>query len=418
MFRNSSSTLYVVKNCSGVLIKKDLHKLFGVSAASGVDSIRVGDLILSVNEQDPVSLAGIDSIVKRAPGDSVFICVDRSTENTSIVFKVAKSSISSGIARTIPPTAYVFDVIENGASDRAGMKIGDLIVHINGKGFKNVAEADSIMHQGQIGKSIEYQVLRANRTVRLDVTLAAFGIPISCFIVFLSGLLYMMTGLFLSLKRPQLKAARFTGLTFLTLGFFIAVSLLLRDSSNDLFVRVRGITFVCSLYFGLALLFHSRHYFPKERPELLSRRWIRITMYGLAAIAIIHAFVNQASSLPFGMALMFLFAAGVSIYFWKQCPPEYKKLSRIVNWISAVALVITVGIGSLININISNNQDYTYLFGYMGGVPCRDSSGTSLLDRKVPLIATWICGCGGIFNIRLFPGCGYSCWRRFLSKSL
>ena len=364
-FRNSSSTLYVVKDCSGVVVKRDSHKPFGTSTEHGVDSIRVGDLLLSVNDEVPVNPAAIDSIVKKTSGDSLLISVDRSTENTGIVFKVMKSSISSGIVRTIPPTAYVFDVIENGASDRAGMKIGDLIVRINGKGFKNVLEADSIMHRGQIGKSIEYEVLRANRTVKLNVTLAAFGIQISLFVVILSGLLYMMTGLFLSFKRPQLKAARFTGLTFLMLGFFMVVLLLLRDSSNDLFVRVRGVTLVCSFFLGLALEFHSRHYFPKERPELLSHRWIRITMYVLAAVSIIYPFANQGASPFLGLAPMFLFAAGVSIYFWKQCSPEYKKLSRIINWVSAISLVIAAGIGFLIN--MTNGQVYTY-FGYMGGV--------------------------------------------------
>ena len=50
-FRNSSSTLYVVKDCSGVVVERDSHKPFGTSIEHGVDSIRVGDLLLSVNDE-------------------------------------------------------------------------------------------------------------------------------------------------------------------------------------------------------------------------------------------------------------------------------------------------------------------------------------------------------------------------------
>ena len=133
-FRNSSSSLYVVKDCAGVIVSRESYKPLGIHCI-GMDSIRVGDLLLSVNGKVPVNPAAIDSIVKKASGDSLLLSVDRSTENTGIVFKVVKSSITSGIVRIIPPTAYVFDVIENGASDHAGMKIGDLIVTHQRKGI-------------------------------------------------------------------------------------------------------------------------------------------------------------------------------------------------------------------------------------------------------------------------------------------
>ncbi len=325
------------------------------------DSVCVGDLLVSINDHTPATPSEVDGIVARNAGDSVLVTVDRPSETARINFKVKKPDLSSGMIRVIPPTANVCDVTERGASDRAGMKVGDLILRINGQGFKNVSEADSIMRQGQIGKSIAYEILRGNQLLRLNVTLAAFGFPISLLIMFLAGLLYMVTGTFLSLKRPGLKAARLTGLSFLALGFFFVVTLLQRDTYIDTFVRIRIFSMTCSLFLGMAVTFHSRSYFPIERPELLTRPWIRIAMYALAVICIVIVMTIKGQSGLFCIGTMVLVTAGVSIYFWKQCSHEYKKLSRIINWVSVIALVIVVGFGYLVN--MTNSQTY---FGYMG----------------------------------------------------
>jgi serine phosphatase RsbU (regulator of sigma subunit) len=363
-FRDSPSRLYVVKYFSGNVAGKISNKLFETYTSYPKDSIQVGDLLLSVNDRTPAGIADVDNIIRQTPSDSLLVIkIDRSTENATIVFKVAKSAISVGAIQAIPPTAYVFDVIEGGASDRAGMKIGDLIVRINSKGFKNVAEADSIMRQGQIGKEIAYEVLRANHLVTLNVTLASFGFPFSLLVFFLSGLLYMVVGMFLALKRPQLKASRLTGLSFLLLGFFMVVILLQRDPLRDLFVQVRAFTMLCSLYIGVALIFHSRYYFPKERPELLSRWWIRLVAYALAVFCIIIGLTIKDASALLGIAVMVLYFIGVSIYSWKQSNPEYKRLSRIINWAGVVSFVSATAIGFLIS--LTKSQVY---FGYMGMV--------------------------------------------------
>ena len=361
-FRDSPTTLYIVKGFPGIALEKSSNRAFVRYTTYSEDSIRVGDLLLSVNNHVFNSPEETDSLMRRTPGDSTLtISVDRSAENARIVFRTKRSAIPGEFVRTIPPTAYVFDVIENGASDRAGMKAGDLITRINGKGFKNVLEASVILGQGQIGKSIEYEVLRANRILTLNVTLAAWGLPISLLIVFLCGVLYMTVGVFLAMKRPHLKAATLTGLMFLFLGFFLVASLFQRDFANDLFVRIRAVTLTGSLFFGMALIFHSRHYFPKERPELLSRPGLRIGMYALALLCIILSLTIKGLSglITFGAMLFFMIV--VSLYFRKECSPEYKKLSRIINWTTVVSSLLGVGIGVLVN--LTNGQAYV---GYLG----------------------------------------------------
>jgi len=362
-FTNSPSTLYVVKNISGILLKKTPHRVFQTSSDAGRDSVVVGDLLLSVNNQRPASPADIDAIVKRTDGDSLQVTVDRATSYAEMLFRVPKSAVSSASARTIPHTAYVFDVIEGGASDRAGMKIGDLIIHINSHGFNDVFEADSIMRQGQIGKSIEYEVLRSDRILTLNVVLASFGFPISLLVLFLSGLLYMGTGTFLSLKRPQLEAARLTGLALLLLGFFIISTFVQRDSSPDLFVRVRGLATLFSIFLGIALSFHSGLYFPKERPELLSHPWLRVTVYALAVAGIILTLVFKQSTGLYSLGGMLVFIVVTLLYFWRESNMEFRKLARIINWTFLFSLLATIGLGFLAN--KTNNQSF---IGYIGVV--------------------------------------------------
>ncbi len=95
---------------------------------------------------------------------------------------------------------------------------------------------------------------------------------------------------------------------------------------------------------------------------MLSRPWIRTVMYILAVLSVGVVMTLKGQSGLFCIGAMALFIAGVSIYLWKQCSHEYKKLSRIINWASAIALVLAVGFGYLVN--MTNSQTY---FGYMGG---------------------------------------------------
>jgi len=46
------------------------------------------------------------------------------------------------------PSMLVVEVARGGASDRAGMKVGDFITRINGEGFKTSTDADRVMRQG------------------------------------------------------------------------------------------------------------------------------------------------------------------------------------------------------------------------------------------------------------------------------
>ena len=349
LFTNSPSKLYVVKNITGVESGRRQEKTMSRPGLAQGDSIRVGDLVLLVNEKRPASPQELESIAAGSTGDTINVTVNRPAERADYFFRVRKSSLTSTIARVIPPTADVVDVTEGGASDRAGMKVGDLIVRINGKGFDNVLQADSIMRQGHIGKSIEYEVLRENRLLTLNVVLASLGFPFSFLVVFCAGLLYMGTGAFLSLKRPQLNAARLAGLALLLLGFFILTTYAQRDSVVDLFARVRGVVTLFAVLLGIAIFYHSGHYFPKERPELVARPWLRLSTYGIALVGATATMIFKGNVGLISLFVIILWIVVVVIYYRKQSSTEYRQTARIINWTSLCSAALTIAFGYLAN---------------------------------------------------------------------
>jgi S1-C subfamily serine protease len=83
---------------------------------------------------------------------------------------VSQDVLQSIALHELNPTAHVIAITEAGASDRAGMRVGDLIEKINGHSFRNIFAADSILRSGQEGKVLQYQVIRGEKTLLLDVT--------------------------------------------------------------------------------------------------------------------------------------------------------------------------------------------------------------------------------------------------------
>jgi hypothetical protein len=160
----------------------------------------------------------------------------------------------------------VISVTKGGASDRAGMQVGDVITRINGKTFENAIEADLILRRIEPGSLVEYIILRDDRELRLDVRLALFGINIYILFFFLTGLVSLITTALFGLLRPHLKEARLLFMTF----FFWSMCLLLAGYRLS-FLMVFQIIVVP---IALMLLFYSRLYFPILRRDILQRRWL------------------------------------------------------------------------------------------------------------------------------------------------
>ena len=69
---------------------------------------------------------------------------------------------------------YVGSLVEGGAAEKAGMKVGDNIIAIGDVAISSVANVKSQLNNYSVGDTIQVQVIRDGRTLTLDVTLDEF----------------------------------------------------------------------------------------------------------------------------------------------------------------------------------------------------------------------------------------------------
>jgi len=318
-------------------------------------AIREGDILVMVQGaySKGKSLAEAREQLEEGLRDSIVVLgVYRAGELMTVKYRVAGEAVRRASLVSLDSTVVVVGVTPGGASDRAGMLIGDIIERINGLKFGSAMEADRILRRAQSGGSVTYEVLRGSKHLRLDVLLATFGIPLANLIFTLAGWVYIGIGAFIALKRPQLRAACLVGLSFMLYGFVIAVWTIRRDPDPTLFVIVRAAGIAAALFFAIAVNWHASMYFPREREELVSRRWITWGNYVLAFILFGAAvFLGARGELDGNkgiillsvlISLLVIYNVVVRTRYRKFRPPEYAAQRQIITWTSIAVGIITI----------------------------------------------------------------------------
>lgn len=337
-FTTTPSNVYIIKTFPAPSSSESAN-----TANSIADSIKVGDILLNVNDRRLARNQSLPDILQTLPNAAALrLRILRPSSKREKTYQVTKAALPDSFYRLLPPTVRITDVFKNGASDRAGMRIGDLIFRINGRDLKSyqetAGEADVILRSGQVGKAITYDVIRNNQTLRLQVKLAKFGVAIPLLIFCLAGLVYAGTGSFIALQRPYIKAARLTGLAFLLIGSFMTITMMQRDVIIDTFAIFRNVTLACGALFGLAVWLHSSFYFPKERPELLAKPWMSYGFYALALLALSMVILwRENRFIIFGVVFLLFYNIGIHFLHRKQKTTELTKLTRVIKWTGIIA---------------------------------------------------------------------------------
>jgi serine phosphatase RsbU (regulator of sigma subunit) len=345
IFRTSPSDLYVTRSIPAQLIKQqNLKEGF---TDTQVDSIHVGDLILNINDRLMSRAKQLQRLLNKIPEDSLLnIFIFRPSQSAGFTYLVRRGDIPDSSFRDIPATVYISDVTPGGASDRAGLQVGDLIYKINNLRFKDEREAQKILLGGKSGNTLAYDVIRKNKTLTLSITLANIGIRLSALALILSGLAFMALGIFVGITRPEFKAARLMGLSFVSLGFFLTIFLpyiVDRFLPNDTFLAIRHIFVLFCVFFSFPFWLHMCHYFPIEREELQKRRWIRYTSYGIAALFFLLTIsTGNIRFVPIGILLLLLFN-NIQFFFRKERSEEYKKFHRTI-FRASIIVASSIGI--------------------------------------------------------------------------
>lgn len=374
-FTTPPSPLYITRSfpaeqqySSGISIPRQLRP----------DSVYSGMMLLAIDNQDVISLEQVQTLLReRSSTRYIAMQVFSLVENTAKTYHVQREHIPQNFVREIPPTAHVISVEPGGVSDQAGMKVGDLIISINGKRFSDIQEADRIMRQSQANLAIKYEVLRNNSTLTLTLTLSRVRFPLPLLIIFLCGLIYIGFGLFLGLQRPQLAAARLLSLAFICVGFIWLVWSHTSLAMPIIINILRFLTFLLAAFFGTAFWFHSTLHFPIEQPPLLQKRWIYRTTYILAAVFAAHSIAlgllnsYNDSFLMIGMFIMFTYMAIVSKVYRKQFSAEYKRIVRPIRITVILAPVLTASVMLLLILIPSFRTAWTVVFAtlFMCNIP-------------------------------------------------
>jgi sigma-B regulation protein RsbU (phosphoserine phosphatase) len=322
------------------------------------DSIHKGWLAVEIYEKKFDSLSQAREYLRALPDSAmVGIVVTNPQSLKKVLYRLRKSSLAPSSVHEYAPMALVTSVTEGGASDRAGMKVGDLITRINGKGFTNVNEADRILRSGQTGKTIDYDILRDGDPIVLHVTLASFGVQFAFLLFFFTGFFYMAIGIFVALARPTFIAARLFGIFFLALGNVIAVALISRGLEGSIQFRIQQLTVVAGLFAAAPVFLHLSHYFPRERTGWINRPWMKYTGYALAVAGLIAMLTLPTNGVGFLLlAAILLFSNVVMFLYRKETPPEYKRINRAVKWTGMATGIISAAFGIAVsqpnNVNV------------------------------------------------------------------
>jgi sigma-B regulation protein RsbU (phosphoserine phosphatase) len=183
------------------------------------------------------------------------------------------------------PKLRIVEVTKGGASDRAGMLVGDTLIAINGQTFKDANDADRILRQANFGEVMDYEIIRGGQHLTLKIQAARIGFNVIQAIGLTIGLLFLSLGLFVGLQRPANEIARlfaFGFVSFSTLMFLVSAANIL---NNFIFGTIVWIGF----YVGLPMIIHVNYYIPRPNPMLEKRKPLIKAFYGFGVAGLLVA---------------------------------------------------------------------------------------------------------------------------------
>jgi len=165
------------------------------SDTSKTDTLKSGFLLMKLNNPIPRDSAQLVEVIKSLPnGLEVPISV---FNNITLKFekgKVLSNYITPDLFKFLHSAILIVDVTPGGASETAGIQVGDYILKVRGSNFRSPTEADSILRATESGRFIPYKVLRDNNEFEVDVKLAKFGINFIVLLAFIAALIYLFLG--------------------------------------------------------------------------------------------------------------------------------------------------------------------------------------------------------------------------------
>ncbi|MBE0645766.1 MAG: SpoIIE family protein phosphatase [Bacteroidetes bacterium] len=118
----------------------------------------------------------------------------------------------------------IIEVQPGGVSDRAGLRVGDVITAINGTPVHDKFDANDYLLRSRGGTPLVYSIIRGEQKLVVTLYPAVFGLPLFYLAHILIGIAFIGIGTWVFLRRTKQPEARLYGWSHLSIGFALLIS--------------------------------------------------------------------------------------------------------------------------------------------------------------------------------------------------
>lgn len=272
--------------------------------------------------------------------------------------------------RFVSSAAIIIHIIKGGLSDRAGLKVGDLILKVNGRDFSDLNAISKLVRNSLEVGFIEYYVLRGRELNTYRVEIVRFGLEFTVIFFFIVGVWILGLGLFLGLKKTTIYSARLTAIGYVLLSTFVLIGFLSSGGIDETFTIIRLVISGIAFFIGIPVLAHSMYYIPVENKILLRKNWIPLVNYGIGFIAII----SIVMILSFGWSLAFigliffsfvflilLYSIFIRVRYRKLFDKHSLKQGKILRFSNIFVIIAFIVFANWFRLGLPEEFKYTYL---------------------------------------------------------
>ncbi|MCX7833330.1 MAG: SpoIIE family protein phosphatase [Ignavibacteria bacterium] len=324
------------------------------------DTIPVGSFLLGINEKildSNITLDSIKNIINNQSLNSIIVfnlkkvthIKDLDKRNRFFLladtFIVDKNQITGEFIKELNEGVFIGYLEKGEPTDLAGIQAGDVLLNIKGtplniintQGAEVLDEASLKFLRGQEPDvPIPYNILRNNQIISIDVKLATIGFPTQIVFILLEGFLFFICGIIFALIKPQLIAARLTGIAFILIGFFLPATISNYPIAYDTFTYLKVYMYNVAFFIFVPILLHSFIYFPSPNTKLIEKKNLILILYILFSLiilpfSILYFYNAELTKQPYFILIFILgliYFIILKIIFRKHQANEYRTLSH------------------------------------------------------------------------------------------
>lgn len=186
---------------SNIYIRKDIIPSIPQLNRNNNSKLEFGNILLSINNIKVTKLEDINDEISKCDGsdtlDLIYLNIDK-LQNEKI--KILKRDIPNNSFKYLKSLAVIIHIDEGGVAEKSGMKMGDLIVRVDGKEFYDDQNLTKISISKKTGETINYEILRKNEYLNIKLELVRFGIKFVNIYGSFIALIIIFTGAFFIFK--------------------------------------------------------------------------------------------------------------------------------------------------------------------------------------------------------------------------